>query len=466
MLQLCTYRHLTIVLSVLFIGCVTDDDTGSSHFQSVLDSESSQGVQYVVDTDLDGVTFRIRKTLAEKIGTVGVIEWSTNIDASIDNARIEFGTDDSYGAIAPVDLSSPGFRTLLLGLKGEREYHFRIVVESNGKEFTSRDETLVTGPVLNIPRPEVKMLQPEKSAGGYMVLSSYTGMSFTQNPMALIIDADGELVWWYNASSLMDSTKACMSYNGDYMAIVSSNNRGLNGSVEIVSLDHEDVRRFTQLKGASHDITPIPGNGFAYLEFIPDGDLLITHTCAKVMELNMDGSVREILDTALVWGSECHGNALRYSETEGLFTVSDYEHSEIAAFDRDGNVAWVTKNDGIWEYQHGHQLLSDSLLLFNNGSAFSETNRQSYVLEFEFTDDNGGLNEIWRYSVDGLGTPTLGDVQRLPNGNTLVSYSNKAIIHEVDPNGSLVRTLDLGQTAFGYVVWRSTLYGSPDDLKL
>ena len=56
----------------------------------------------------------------------------------------------------------------------------------------------------------------------------------------------------------------------------------------------------------------------------------------------------------------------------------------------------------------------------------------------------------------------MGDVQRLPNGNTIVGFSTKGVLHEVDASGSVVQTLTwpLG-ASFGYVEKRATLYGPP-----
>jgi hypothetical protein len=54
----------------------------------------------------------------------------------------------------------------------------------------------------------------------------------------------------------------------------------------------------------------------------------------------------------------------------------------------------------------------------------------------------------------------LGDVQRLPNGNTLVVYTSRGTLDEVDPDGNLVRRMvwDLGG-ATTYLERRASLYG-------
>jgi len=56
----------------------------------------------------------------------------------------------------------------------------------------------------------------------------------------------------------------------------------------------------------------------------------------------------------------------------------------------------------------------------------------------------------------------MGDTQRLPNGNTVIAYSNKGVLHEVSADGTLLEewTWPLG-ASFGYIEKRATLYGPP-----
>jgi hypothetical protein len=49
-------------------------------------------------------------------------------------------------------------------------------------------------------------------------------------------------------------------------------------------------------------------------------------------------------------------------------------------------------------------------------------------------------------------------LQQLPNGNTLITYSNSGQIPEVNSAWSTVQTL---KRSFGYADWRETLYGPP-----
>ncbi len=74
--------------------------------------------------------------------------------------------------------------------------------------------------------------------------------------------------------------------------------------------------------------------------------------------------------------------------------------------------------------------------------------------------------EIWRYDSGDV-SANLGDVQRLPGGNTLVTFSNDSIVHEVTPDKEVVlEWTGSAGTRIGYAEWRPSLYGAPADTGL
>jgi len=97
-------------------------------------------------------------------------------------------------------------------------------------------------------------------------------------------------------------------------------------------------------------------------------------------------------------------------------------------------------------------------------------------LYFEAHNGNpvtSGPSPIYEYSYDPSGTPrlewsytntgdsfVLGDVVRLPNGNTLVNYATGSTIEEISMDQELVQTLS-GVGQLGYISFRPTLYGPP-----
>jgi hypothetical protein len=69
----------------------------------------------------------------------------------------------------------------------------------------------------------------------------------------------------------------------------------------------------------------------------------------------------------------------------------------------------------------------------------------------------------WDYAaMPSIANQIMGDVQRLPNGNTMVAYSTQGVVHEVNAGGQLLQELTwpIGG-AFGYIEKRATLYGPP-----
>jgi hypothetical protein len=104
----------------------------------------------------------VTHALSAAIPTVGIVEWSAGAETP-EQARIEYGLDTSYGLSAPVDLTEPNYRTLLLGMKTSSTYHFRIVANVGGRDCTSGDFTLTTGPgPTGLRAPEIETFEPEQ----------------------------------------------------------------------------------------------------------------------------------------------------------------------------------------------------------------------------------------------------------------------------------------------------------------
>ena len=104
---------------------------------------------------------------------------------------------------------------------------------------------------------------------------------------------------------------------------------------------------------------------------------------------------------------------------------------------------------------HGHHLLEDgTFVLFNNG--YTDV---SHVFEFRLEESAGAFTAtlVKDYAGDAS-SDNLGDVQRLPGGNTLVIYATDRKIVELDENWNEVQTLSV---RVGYASFRPTLYGPP-----
>jgi hypothetical protein len=470
-------RAYWVMLTALFIvveGCSGEADTEDSapndtfagETDTVTEAHADTGSSADIDADTAGnmetgtesgtgsdeVRFTVETHLASDEaasapGTVGIVTWSVNRDRVTD-ARIEFGLDGELTMTAPVNKVEAENRTLLLGMKPDRTYTFQIVAD----EWQSEMFTIETGPPTDLVRVRrFDVYDALAREPGFIVTSYWQGQ---EKATAFIIDSDGEIVWWYE-SPLNGICRARMSADGKNMwMVVSDNNGGLIARTTMDTLDGQ-----TYDVGASHDLTAVKGEVMAYLDY-SEGD------CDSIFEIVPDGTVAEVVETqGAVTNLRCHGNALRYSKTEDVYTYSDVA-SDIYVFDRTtAKLLWklsdrVGSNTAWGGSNHGHHLLDDSILVFGNHGG---TDGNSAA--FEYTLDG---RQIRKYD-SGLRAQNLGDVQRLPGGDTLVSYSNDdSYIHEIDDQNNLVMRIDLGAggPALGYIMWRPSLYGPPSDIDL
>jgi hypothetical protein len=87
------------------------------------------------------------------------------------------------------------------------------------------------------------------------------------------------------------------------------------------------------------------------------------------------------------------------------------------------------------------------------------TGTGSIALELKLNVSAKTSMKIWSYTSSmAYKVDVLGDVQRLPNGNTIIDYATKSAIEEVDSGGTVLqRITTMGN--FGYIEKRATLYG-------
>lgn len=120
---------------------------------------------------------------------------------------------------------------------------------------------------------------------------------------------------------------------------------------------------------------------------------------------------------------------------EGNWLLTFRHGSMLFILDEDTkNIAWKAISKDIpsaIEGPHGAQMLPNgNILLFDNG----RYRKQSRVIEF----DPINLNIVWEYTHDGMFSLSQGYAQRLPNGNTLITESERGHAFEVTPKKKIV----------------------------
>jgi hypothetical protein len=235
-------------------------------------------------------------------------------------------------------------------------------------------------------------------------------------------------------------------------------NESLSGSpLRRVTIDGLTTQTYSSTK-SSHALAAVSGDTMAYLDY-SESD------CNSIFEINNAGTTKEVFEpTGIVSGTTfptCHGNSVRYSKKEDVYTYSDW-NQDVLVVDRSGKVQWklsqkVSGGNQSWGgAQHGQQLLDSSILIYanNGGGGTSKSAAIEYGLD-------GSL--IKKFTSGGSAT-NFGDVQRLANGNTVITYSTSSLIQEVDKSDAVVLEVK-GSGSFGYVEFRESLYGLPIDIQ-
>lgn len=409
-------------------------------------------------------------TQSTAIPTVFTVTYTTSM-TGVDSAHIDFGLDTTYGYTAPVDLTDTK-GTLLLGMKPSKPYHYRVVVSSGGNACNGPDQTIMTGAIANgIPKATITTNNAAGLAGGFIVSEWYAGKQ-----IAFILDKDNDVVWWFDpktvVSNFSDLTRARMSNDGKYMYIAHGNvpeGAGANGGAHMVKVAMDGTGA-TDLSSSfanmNHDFTILPDDTMYFVAYGTGGA-----TCDDIKQyVPSTGMTTTVMNIGKAFTSGmCHGNAIEYSKEDDTLIWSDPDHNAYVKIKRTGEIIWVlgggsdndfTGDAATWTTEHNLDVLgANHILMFNNDRAPNPSN----AIELQLDTTAKTATKLWEYTPTGVqNNAIMGDVQRLPNGNTLVTYSTQGVIHQVDMNKTLLQSISWGAGgATGYAIWRPTLYGPP-----
>ena len=213
-------------------------------------------------------TFDVKHTQSPVIGTVEIVTFSLD-EPDVSAARVEFGPAGAAPTMtAPVDLREPLHRTVLVGMKGQKPYTFRIVATAGAKTCTSPEFPFTTGAAASTL---AKVLKPASGAGGakgFIVTTPGIGAKEAASsagplPDAYIFDTDGDVVWW-TYSGLSDAiegvSRAHLSWDAKALWVMTSS----TAEILRVSMDGMTVTDYSNVVTmAHHDFTVLPDGGIA-----------------------------------------------------------------------------------------------------------------------------------------------------------------------------------------------------------
>jgi len=412
------------------------------------------------------------------VGHEGAEETWLEVEGGGRDLRIPAVVDDQGDATATV-----------LGMKAGTGYDLRVVEVVGGEELRSEAVAVETGDAPNA----LPVL--EGSGDG---LPGYVVTSISADPSAaVIIDADGAYVWWHRMVEdwwerpLQDwkrefVARAAPTWAGDGILYQASSMPLLDEESEDservllrVAWDGTELQR-TDVRAAHHDFVELPDSTVAYLRndtrFVDDKP--IDGDC--IVELGPDGEQltvwsiwdHEQYDPDVVYGVEegdwTHCNALDHDPDEDVYYLGCRHLHAISKVDRaGGEVLWrlggersdFTFDDPLpFSCQHQFHKHPAGMLVFDNRCPDQE--HVSRVVDFELDEGAGRAEQVWSHEADpGICSYAFGDVERLPAGAVLITWSTAGRIDLVTADGEVLwQVQETRGTGFGYAMWVASLY--------
>ncbi len=211
-----------------------------------------------------------------------------------------------------------------------------------------------------------------------------------------IIDEQGKTVWKYPQSS----RDGWVLDNGRILLALSKSAKYPSGAV--VEVDRDGKTHF-EFKGSQAEVNTVQPLG--------DGKVLLTEAGSKPRILEVDRAGKIVAEVPLQAQTKDHHLQTRMTRklANGNYLVPQLLDRVVREYDPKGKI--------VWEVKTPH--MPFTAIRLPNGNTLIGCTLGNLVIE---VDKNG--KEVWRLSNDDLPNKPINDacgVQRLPNGNTVVT---------------------------------------------
>lgn len=402
-------------------------------------------------------------------------------------------------ASATVEAGPSGLPIALLPVG--REYSVRVELQAEDGVVWPSEPDLVSIPDVpdTLGNPHLELVDLERSelaAGGLTLTHRYSGARSPAEALSFVVDGAGEVVWWMDADPAghrvvrgrpgrdLRSLLVLETENGegeDFIRRVA-----LDGELAVdtitpdVSHDfHENADGTLTWIGyertASGFITEVPypvvsdvlvtapegeadasrhETGFSFLDDYPaEPEIRCDHQEPGDF---VAGAVEWTHANSIVRAPAGDGFLLMTRSLDALLMIDD---KGARVWQVGGDEATLAPNSPEALFQHAHfseAWLDDGgavhLLIFDNGNHRAEP-ITSRVIELRVDPALGTYDLLWELpDPDARFSSFLGDAQRLPGGNTLVTWTQHGEIAEYTPEGEVVWKL-VGEEGYGRVNW-------------
>jgi hypothetical protein len=418
--------------------------------------------------------------VAEDVSTVVRVHWRTERPST---GYVEYGLTRELGLNTPLSAEeSTDHSQLLLGLKANTPYYYRVVTWDGADAGRSDTKEVRTG---YLP-PGVPSFEVEGTGHDEFMAVGTVGRFRS----AVILDPDGDIVWYSLDESILDHYRVRPSLDGTGVLY---NNADVSGTPssdsELVYLSFDgSERRAISVPFLAHDFVEHPDGTIAAL-VLEDRETNGTVVRGnKIVEIDLEGNQTDAWTSWDCFDVETHPgdasavgwtftNALDYDPNEDAYYVGMHNFSSITRINRATHECeWVlgstaatiafAQGSRSFLHQHQFQVLPDPegrenffriLVMDNDGPLVDSTSR---VVEYEIDLETNVATEVWSFiSTPSVYTYVLGEPVRYPNGDTFINWSAAGQLERVTANSETIWKLNAeAGTVFGFHSLAKSLY--------
>jgi hypothetical protein len=337
-------------------------------------------------------------------------------------------------------------------------------------------------------------------ADGYIFVSPFYWLKSTIGSYLLILDTQGDLVYYKSISDALNGYDFKKQPNGQLTYYDQK-----NALYHVLDASYQEVDQYRVGNGYTTDLHD--------LQLLPNGNALLMAYDAQAIDMSrfVQGGKPDAFVTGLIlqeldpsknvifeWRSwdhialadtqsdltlktidTVHGNSIAVAN-DGNLLLSNRNTSEITKIDRQtGAVIWRMggrgnmfrfTNDQPFAYQHDlRQLPNGNLTLFDNQGT-EQNPATSRGVEYQVDEVQKTVTKVWEYIPDPAIFGTfMGNLQTLPGGSRLLDWGAPSTvppyrfinITEVDAQNNVLFQLSFDQPYVSYRAFRFPWEGSP-----
>jgi len=397
-------------------------------------------------------------------GLACLVHWTTDVPATTElTATAGDGEPLQYLDDKPVD----EHEVLVLGLWEQARFELSAVSHDEQGEVVFRGQGAFETSALSFPMPELTVVahDPEKMHKGW-TLTSFLVEPDLDNRAVVAVDPEGRVRWYhaFESQGAMAAVDTTLAEPGGHVLVGPLPAEGQR-ALEVTAAGH------VVWEGPEQPAVGVDGYMHHTLRKQADGDYLALfysysegHTLDVIQKFDPDGEVTWRWDSGALMSeleTTLWANAVQMDD-DAVYLNSRL-HSRLYRIDpTDGEVVWTLGEEGEFAFEGEHEepwfsgahatsVLPDGhVLMYDNGAG---TRGYSRAVEYAIDEDARTARIAWEYpgelADDHWYTSIWGDVDRLDNGNTLITAGSMvdtdtpSRIFEVTPDGEVVWRIDL-----------------------